>query len=174
MSFISMQMFEFILWRNLDNSLINQIVSILGTLLLFIQPIASLTMLDNIELRNKMITIYSIPAFIYFFHQVITQKFTTTVSKLGHLKWNWTDNRDPLFTITKHAFYLFFLYYSLFVNKYYTGIISTSLFFIIFYYLYYRDGSAGSLWCWSVNIVMLYFLIKLLIYLPYQEKIKIK
>ena len=49
-SFISMQFIEFILWRNLNNKFINKIMSILGSLLLVIQPIASLTILENIDL----------------------------------------------------------------------------------------------------------------------------
>lgn len=158
-SFISMQFIEFVLWRNLDNNFINKLMSILGSLLLVIQPIASLTMLENINLRNKMILVYSVPAFIYFFYNVINRNIYTIVSKkTGHLKWNWIPN-----DLIGYIFYLFFLYFSLFVNKYYIGIILSSTLFAIFYYYYYKDGTAGSLWCWSVNIVMLYYLIKLLI-----------
>ena len=165
-SFISMQFIEFVLWRNINNELINKLMSIVGSFLLVIQPIASLTMLENIELRNKMILTYSIPAFIYFFYNIINRNIYTIVSKrTGHLKWNWIPN-----DLFGYIFYLFFLYFSLFVNKYYIGIILSSSLFAIFYYYYYTDGTAGSLWCWSVNIVMLYYLIKLLIYLPFIER----
>lgn len=165
-SFISMQFIEFVLWRNINNELINKLMSIVGSLLLVIQPIASLTMLENIELRNKMILTYSIPALIYFFYNIINRNIYTIVSKrTGHLKWNWIPN-----DLFGYIFYLFFLYFSLFVNKYYIGIILSTSLFAIFYYYYYTDGTAGSLWCWSVNIVMLYYLIKLLIYLPFIER----
>jgi hypothetical protein len=139
-------------------------MSILGSLLLVIQPIASLTMLENIELRNKMILIYSIPSFVYFFYTIINKNIYTIVSKTGHLKWNWipTNILGYLF----YLFFLFFLYFSLFINRKYIGIILSSILFALFYYYYYTDGTAGSLWCWSVNIIMLYYLIKLLIYLP--------
>ena len=40
MSFITMQLYEYLLWKYLNNRIINQIVSILGLLLLSIQPIA--------------------------------------------------------------------------------------------------------------------------------------
>lgn len=166
MSFITMQFFEFLLWRNLDNPVMNNIISIAGAFLLIIQPIASLTMLENITLRNKLLLLYSIPALSYFAYRVTTQKFNTTVSKSGHLAWKWGGPTDNVFT---HLFYLFFLYYSLFVNKHYFAIFLTLTLFVISYYTYYKEGSAGSMWCWLINIVMLYYLLKILIYLPYQE-----
>ena len=155
-SFISMQFIEFVLWRNLNNKFINKTMSILGSLLLVIQPIASLTMLENINLRNKMILIYSIPAFVYFFYNIINKNIYTIVSKTGHLKWNWIPN-----DLLGYLFYLFFLYFSLFVNKYYFGTILSAILFAILYYYYYIDGTAGSLWCWSVNIIMLYYFINI-------------
>ena len=161
-----MQFIEFILWRNLNNKFINKTMSILGSLLLVIQPIAPLSMLENMNLRNKMILIYSIPTFIYSFYTIINKNIYTIVSKTGHLKWNWIPNY-----LFGYLFYLFFLYFSLFVNRHYIGIIFSSILFAIFYYYYYTDGTAGSLWCWAVNIIMLYYLIKLLIYLPLREKL---
>jgi hypothetical protein len=168
MSFITMQFIEFVLWRNLDNNFINKLMSILGSLLLVIQPIASLTMLHNIELRNKLLIIYSIPSFSYFIYKLLNKKFYTTISKNGHLKWNWASDINHNFLF--YLFYLFFLYFSLFINKNYMGILLTLPLFGLFYYLYYNDGSAGSLWCWSINIIMLYYLIKLLILLPYNMR----
>jgi hypothetical protein len=165
MSFITMQFFEFILWGNINNVFINKIVSILGYLLLILQPIASLTMLNNIQLRNQLITVYSIPAFAYFTYKVLNEKFYTSISNKGHLVWNWGKNNDFVFG---YIFYLFFLYYSLFVNKNYMGMFYTLLLFAYFFY-YYRDGSAGSLWCWSVNFVLFYYLFAVLIYIPYKQ-----
>lgn len=169
MSFVSMQFIEFVLWRNLNNETMNRIMSVLGSLLLIIQPIASLTMLNNINLRNKLLAIYSIPSLIFILYQLTNHNFSTTVSKSGHLKWNWTKSSKE-FAFFGYIFYLFFLYFSLYYNKNYIPIIVTLPLFFIMYYFFYKDGSAGSLWCWSVNIVMLYYLIKLLIYLPYKEK----
>lgn len=161
MSFITMQLYEYLLWKYLNNKFINHIVSILGLLLISIQPIASLTMLNNIYLRNKLIGVYFIPTFIYILYQIKTKHIYTSISKLGHLKWNWTYNSSKLYSILIYIFYLFFLYISLFINKYYFGIIISLPLFIIMYYLYYTDGSAGSLWCWSINTVMVYYFIKL-------------
>lgn len=165
-SFISMQFIEFVLWRNLNNKSINKTMSILGSLLLVIQPIASLTLLKNINLRNTMIFIYSILSFIFLFYNITHKNIYTIVSKTGHLKWNWIPNY-----LFGYLFYLFFLYFSLFVNRHYIGIIFSSILFCLFYYYYYTDGSAGSLWCLSVNAIMLYYLIQILVYLPLREKL---
>jgi hypothetical protein len=169
-SYITMQFFEFILWRNIDNYFINNLVSILGLLLLTIQPIASLSMLEILPLRNKLISIYSIPAFIYIIYQLKNKNINTSISKNGHLKWNWTTN-TKFFSLLVHMFYIFFLYFSLFYNKYYSGIFITLPLFIVMYYYYYKDGTAGSLWCWSINITMVYFLLKL-IYINTNLRIK--
>lgn len=169
MSFIAMQLIEFFLWRNLNNNFINKLFSILGALLLIIQPIASLTMLNNISLRNKLLAVYSIPSLIFILYQLNNNNFNTTISKTGHLKWNWTKSSKD-FSFLTHIFYLFFLYFSLFYNKQYISIILTLPIFFVIYYTFNKDGSEGSLWCWSVNIIMFYYLFKLLIYLPFKEK----
>ena len=173
-SVISMQFIEFVLWRNLNNKSINKTMSILGSLLLVIQPIASLTLLKNINLRNTMIFIYSILSFIFLFYNITHKNIYTIVSKTGHLKWLWIQNVNlnsiPQ-EIIVHLLYLFFLSFSFFVNRRYFLIISSSILFCLFYYYYYTDGSAGSLWCLSVNAIMLYYLIQILVYLPLREKL---
>ena len=54
-SFITMQLIEFFLWRNIDNKKINNLLSMIGALLLLIQPIASLLMLKDDSLKYKLI-----------------------------------------------------------------------------------------------------------------------
>ena len=111
MSFISMQLIEFFLWRNLDNKLLNNIFSTLGSLLLFLQPVASLMIIKDISLRNKMLLAYSVPSFLYMIYEASRKKFTTVVAKNGHLKWEWTDLQGirKLYLF----FWLFFLFFSL-------------------------------------------------------------
>jgi hypothetical protein len=169
---ILMQFFEFILWRNLDNKSINKFISILGILLLALQPFASLLLLNNIHLRNNLLITYSIPAIIFLVYNYSSTNIYTKVSKYGHLSWHWT-NYDKKFDIIVKMFYLFFLFFSLFYNKYYKSIVLLLAFFIINFY-YYKDGTDGSIWCFFVNIVMLYFLIQLLIQLPIEEIINSK
>ena len=168
LSFIFMQLFEFILWRNLDNKLINKIVSTFGFLLLSIQPVTSLLLLENIQLRNKLLAIYSIPAFIFAIYNIYVTKIHTVISPSGHLAWRWTFYKNGLLQWFVIPFYLFFLFFSLLYNKYYKSLLILFLYFLFIYY-FGKDGSSGSIWCLSVNSVILYFVFQILIVMPINE-----
>ena len=168
LSFIFMQLFEFILWRNLDNKFINKIVSTLGFLLLSIQPIASLLLLNNIQLRNKLLLAYSLPAFIFVIYNILTTNIHTILSPSGHLAWKWTSIKNITVELVVKIFYLIFLFFSLIYNKYYKSILLLLL-YLAFSIYYRKDGSAGSIWCLSVNATVLYFLLQILIVMPYNE-----
>jgi hypothetical protein len=161
LSFIFMQFVEFILWRNLDNRVINHIVSTLGFLLISIQPIASLLLLNNIQLRNKLLLAYSIPALIFVVYNILTTNIHTIISRCGHLAWKWNSYKVI-------PFYLFFLFFSFIYNKSYSSIFILLLYLIIIYY-YGKDGSTGSIWCFSVNSTVLFFLLQILFVMPYNE-----
>jgi len=167
MSFFTMQLIEFFIWRNLNNPYLNKVFSIIGTLLLLLQPVASLTLLNNANLRLKMLLIYCIPAFSYFIYELNKKDFKTEVSKTGHLKWDWI-NLDG-YKIILFIFWLFFLFFSLAINKHYLGLLYTILLLIITLYFYTKSGTFGSLWCWSINSLMLFYAVKLLVIMPYTE-----
>jgi hypothetical protein len=167
MSFFTMQLIEFFLWRNLNDKSLNKLFSILGALLLLFQPVASLMLVKDIDLRNKLVMLYSIPAFSYFIYKVTTRDFLTEVTRSGHLKWDWihlNGNKQILF-----IGWLFFLFFSILYNKLYLGFTYTVALLLISLYSYTKEGSFGSLWCWSINSVMLFYVIKLLVILPYKE-----
>jgi hypothetical protein len=167
MSFFTMQLIEFFLWRNLNDKSLNKLFSILGALLLLFQPVASLMLVKDIDLRNKLVMLYSIPAFSYFIYKVSTRDFLTEVTRSGHLKWDWihlNGNKQILF-----IGWLFFLFFSILYNKLYLGFTYTVALLLISLYSYTKEGSFGSLWCWSINSVMLFYVIKLLVILPYKE-----
>jgi hypothetical protein len=167
LSIIFMQLFEFILWRNLDNQIINHTVSIFGLLLLFIQPITSLLLINNIPLRNQLLLTYSIPALIFIIYNILSTNIHTTVSSCGHLAWNWISSKN-LQKFLVISFYLFFLFFSLLYNKCYASLLFL-LIYIYFIYYFGKDGSSGSIWCLSVNLIILYFLLRILIIMPYNE-----
>jgi hypothetical protein len=171
LSVVFMQLVEFILWRNLNNPVINNIASIFGYLLLYIQPIASLFVVNNIPLRNKLLAIYSIPIGIFMIYDMLTSKITdihTTLTPKGHLSWKW-----PFFKTNVHRFlfvpyYLFFLFFSFVYNKYYFPLWFLAIYFILLY-VFGKDGSAGSIWCLTANVGILYYLLKILVIMPLYE-----
>ena len=164
LSFLFMQLFEFILWRNLNHENINRVVSLLGFILVGLQPIASLFLLDNIPLRNTLLGMYSIPAIMFMMYKIGTTNIHTVLSPSHHLKWNW-----ELGWITG-PYFLFFLFFSLVYNQHYTFLIYLLL-YIIFMYFFGKDGSYNSIWCLSINSIFFYFLIKLLVIMPYYETV---
>lgn len=168
LSVITMQFYEFLLWRNINNTTINKFVSILGLILLALQPFTSLLLIEKISLRNNLLTMYSIPALLYLIYTISTTNIHTEISKSGHLAWQWTNPNIQILNVIVLIFYLIFLFYPIIYNKYYKALILLFVFFILKYY-YQKDGSANSLWCFSVNIVMLYFLIQILLVSPFNE-----
>ena len=168
LSFITMQLIEFFIWRNIDNKKLNNLFSTLGALLLLIQPIASLLMLKDESLKYKLIALYSIVAVPFFIYQNYDHEMTTVFSKYGHLAWKWND----LFGYNLIIYLLWFtaLYFSLIVNKNYEPLIYVTILLAISYYSFLQDGSEGSLWCWSINSLMIYYAFNLLIWLPFKER----
>jgi len=168
LSVISMQFIEFLLWRNINNPLINNIVSILGLILLALQPFTALLLINDIKLRNNLLTIYSVSIGLFLIYTIYSTHIHTEISKLGHLVWYWTNSQVPLLDILALIIYLIFLFFPIIYNKYYQGLVFLLIFFVIKYY-YDKDGSSNSLWCFFVNIMMLIFLIRILIVLPFNE-----
>jgi hypothetical protein len=171
MSFISMQAIEYVLWKNLKNDKINHQYSFYAAVLLFIQPVASLFMIDNLFLRFIMIILYLL--FMSYNNgklklDINKKNYYSSISKSGHLKWDWLGNWLNM-NDYKGYIWLFFLLFSLILNKDYFFTVCVLFLLIISKYYYDKDKTSGSLWCWSVNIIVLWYLIKLLIWLPYKE-----
>ena len=133
-------------------------VSTVGLLTLVIQPVAALLLLTNITVRNYLLVIYSIPALIFLIYTMYTKHIHTIVSKSGHLVWNWSNVTGLTYAIMV-SWYLIFLLVPIIYTNY-------ILFFIGIYVrlnVYYIFGSnTSSLWCFYVNIIMLYFLLLVL------------
>jgi len=171
LSFLMMQFIEFLLWRNLHHVRINHVLSVVGWLLICVQPICSLLLLDNIPLRNMLLLIYSIPTIMFMIYNFIHANIHTVLSPSGHLAWKWTTFYNSDYKWVLLLFFLFFLFFSFIYNKEYKHLIFVLLFFLVMYY-FGKEGSAGSIWCLTINSIFMYFLIKLLIVKPFYEKLK--
>jgi hypothetical protein len=165
-SFISMQLIEFFIWRNINNKY-NKVFSIIACLLLLFQPIASLMMLKNIELRNILLTTYVIGALLYSIYKFNITNIYSTISKSGHLNWSFF-NANIFFLLC----WLFFFTFSLFYERKWIGLIFAFILLLFALINYMNDNTVGSMWCWIVNTSIIYYAIYLLIYLPFKEKNK--
>ena len=160
-SIISIQLLEYFLWNNLGNKDINHILSLVGTFIIYIQPITALFLLKDIAMRNRLIFIYllSLPVLLYQMNKI---QILTLVSKTGHLQWNWPNMGFVAFM------YILFLFYPLIVEKFYTIASAAAILLLLSIYSYGQDNSYKSFWCWYANIFMIMYAFKLLVYLPHK------
>lgn len=167
MSFILMQLFEFFIWRNINNPIYNRIFTILATLLLLCQPIATNMLITNKSVQQNMLMIYMICMVPFATYKFMTKKINSTVSDLGHLQWNmlldYKNKEDRLISIFWFLFFLFPLFYERKIFGFLFGCITL----LIVIYNYYKDNTTGSMWCWVVNSIMIYYAVYLLFYLPF-------
>uniref|UniRef100_A0A6C0EW38 Uncharacterized protein n=1 Tax=viral metagenome TaxID=1070528 RepID=A0A6C0EW38_9ZZZZ len=164
-SFVFIQLIEFFIWKNINNKFYNNMFSIMATVLLLLQPIASIMILSNIQLRNILLFVYLLLAIPFSIYKFSTKHIHSIISKRGHLDWKFFE-ATPIIWIT----WLFFFVFSFIYEKKWFGIIFAIVALIITFINYKNDNTAWSMWCWIVNSIMIYYAFYLLIYLPFLEK----
>jgi hypothetical protein len=164
-SFISMQLIEFFIWRNINNPFYNHIFSTAAALLILLQPTVSLMLLPNVPLRNRLLVMYLVLFIPYFIYKYLTNTMKSKISNKGHLAWLFFDTNIVLFVT-----WLFFFLFSFYYTRTLPGLIFATVLLVICYYNYYEDKTIGSMWCWIVNSIMIFYAFKLLLYLPFCEK----
>jgi hypothetical protein len=159
-SFIFMQLIEFFIWRNIDNKFYNKMFSILAILLLLVQPVCSLLIIKNKQIKQILLFIYLLLALPYSIWKFSTENIHSIISKSGHLEW--------IFFKLPPAWF-FFLLFPLFYEKKWVGCIFGVFLLGISAYTYTKDRTIGTMWCWLINSVFIYYAIYLLFYLPFCE-----
>jgi len=177
MSFVSMQLVEYFLWRNLKNREWNRVFSRFGLGLLAIQPFLFALLVPSLAVRSLLLYLYFAALFVYItIYAFFTDGFPHAVVKNGHLSWIFsiflTDGHST--SIRWLIRLLNFMWTSiLFYSVYLTGeyVFFTLALISILYllYKYYNDNTWPSLWCWTVNIYMLWLVFRILIVLPFYE-----
>jgi hypothetical protein len=169
-SYSSMQLIEYFLWKSIKakDLVKNKIFSIIGWILIrVIQPLAIiLTIPSNyLTLRNLAFIIYfSLLVIVSIYKQLYNPiEFITKVDKNTHLRWMWMELR-------KYEKILGYLYLTLSTALAIRLPVLTLFAFIIWFYcLFNHYMTWSSNWCWLLNSVLLFFLIKILFILPYKE-----
>lgn len=162
LSFVTIQLFEYNLWNNLDNPNENQFWSMLAFFLIFIQPFASINRMERSVEKTRLLIYYMIFFLAVILFLLPSRVFETHKGFDGHLHWTWLD--------LKGAEYIFlFAWIALFFTPYYyiessrlAGILgAVTLIFSIYYYSI--GGSWGSMWCWIANIISIYYIVKIIL-----------
>lgn len=166
MSFILIQLIEFMIWRNIDDEKKNAFYSKLANLLLLLQPVASLMILNDKHIRTILLSLYLFLAVPFSIFRFITKDIKSSISDLGHLKWDFITKKGEWYFF---MYWLFFFLFSFFYNGKYWGFSFGVITLLLIINNYNNDDSVGSMWCWVANSIMIYYAIYLLIYLPYKE-----
>jgi len=162
-SFIFIQLIEFFIWKNISNPPLNSLFTFMAQCLLLLQPVAS-SMLLPYQTRMYFIVPYLIIAIPIFMYRYNTKKFSSVVTPLNHLHWNMLlYDSEKMVSLIWGFFFLFPLLYA--GNQF--GFMFGFITLMIIVYNYYKDKSVGSMWCWVVNTVMIYYAAYLLFYLPF-------
>jgi len=164
-SFISIQLIEVFIWKNIDDKFYNNIFSILATTLLIIQPILSIMIISNEQLRNKLLIAFLLCAIPYSIYKFYNTQIHSIISKSGHLQWKFF--RTPAIVC---LIWLFFFLFSFVYEKKWCGLLFGVVTLFITFLNYKNDHTMWSMWCWGINIVMIFYAFYLLIYLPFLEK----
>lgn len=148
-----MQLIEYFVWSYYDNKTVNYYASIAASFLLWIQPIASILTLTNVNTQQIMLLTY---AGLSIIGQSMQDKkdYSMTRAPNGHLSWNWMSDRNAL-SIASLIVYMIFLFTPIILKKHYelavlaAGTLGLSL------YSYWGENTWGSMWCWIVNSLVL-------------------
>lgn len=172
LSFIFIQLIEYFIWKSIEtnNNDMNRLFSLIGFIVIFLQPITSLMTIQNKNIY-PLIKVYVIIIIIYLILRKLFNpiKFITTVGKNGHLSWKWLENKN-YWQLIFIVWIMLFSYKDLRVSYKSPQYI---LYYLIALYLYftdYNENTAGSSWCWISNTLFIYILFMLLFVLPYKEK----
>jgi hypothetical protein len=166
-SFIFMQLIECFIWRNMNNAFYNRLFSTLAFALLFLQPIASTMLIGEKDaaMRDGLLVSYLALAVPFVAYTLSTKPIHASVSKLGHMRWNFPDDaRPPVWIVW------FFFFLAPMVMQQYAGTLAFGGAALgVAYFNFQKDHTIGSNWCWAVNAGMLYWAGYLMMYLPLCE-----
>jgi hypothetical protein len=164
-SFILMQLVEFFIWKNMDNPKWNSFFTSLTSILLFIQPMTTIMFLP-VHIRLYVMFSYLFLAIPFVIYRFITKKQYSSISPMKHLHWHNVINTDEwLIDFIWGCFFLLPFLYTRSLFAFSFAIITCS----IMAYKYYKDRTVGSMWCWVVNSIMVYYAAYLLLYLPFYK-----
>lgn len=86
----SMQLLEFFVWRHLNDVVLNRWLSMLGLLILFMQPLsAGLLIRERSYIVHAAFYVCCILWILAYLSSSWPIKWSTTVAPNGHLSWNW-------------------------------------------------------------------------------------
>jgi hypothetical protein len=165
----AIQLTEFFLWKNLKNKSMNELFSKITSFIIFVQPVTLMLIIPNISIKWALVFIYFTFMMVYFVYRGIYNPivYHTSIGANGHLSWEWMNFKgyENIFLFIVLLFYVIpvLLIDNFFITLFSIISLITSLFF------YFKYNTFGTMWCWSFNLFLLYFIIYILIIKPFYE-----
>ncbi len=142
-TFSQIQLAEFFMWKDMPH---NQLGSMIGSLSLVLQPVASIYLIKDVSLRNKLWIMYGI-------FTVLGTLFGNPVFKAvkgdnGHLKWLFISSIKSIREFANVVIWLAFLFAPLIITKQFVPLVFgvATLAVSLFFFLKYETW--GTMWCW--------------------------
>jgi hypothetical protein len=146
-TFSQVQLAELIMWKDMPH---NQFGSLLASLSLTLQPVASIYLIKDVALRNKLWILYGI--FIAVVALTGNPAYRAVKGQNGHLKWLFSSDLKNPRELIHFLIWLAFLFAPLIITKRTPEL----LFFIITLfsslYFFVKYETWGTMWCW-VSII---------------------
>jgi len=147
LSFTSIQLLEYFIWRNIDNIKINEILSEIGLFIIGIQ----LLLLTYFSKNRYILLSYVIFVLLFIIIELKNIKFRSIRGENGSLRWLWLEPNI--------IWIIIFLTYYLITNLKIYRFLFVSMTLITSLYYYYKYRTWGSIWCYISNILWVIFLI---------------
>jgi len=175
-SFTSIQLVEFFLWKSIrtKNNAMNRLFSMIGWMITrVVQPLFMILLIPkkyDLLKKGLFLFYFSVLTIVSLYKNIYNPvSFKSSIDKNGHLYWTWVNliHYEQIVFIL----YVLLIFVLLFTSPLYIYILFYLLFLFVSYGVY--KNTFGSMWCWISNSILLFFLIKILIVLPYLEKNKL-
>ena len=153
LSFISVQLWEYFIWKYIDRPDISRIFSFIIYVTILSQPIIAILATNYKYLIKYYIFLMIVNFLIFASFSDPKFDFRPKVANDGHLDWNWFDN-DTL-GITGSLIYLAFFLGIMLITKNYSAFVFASILYIYSVYNYSKNKTTSSMWCWFANVCII-------------------
>ena len=167
----SMQLIEHFVWKNLNNKLVNTNLSRLGAGIIVLQPVLLMLMNSFATIKYRFLIAYTAFIAVSYSYYILLESnvlpIHMSVAKNGHLNYEWMDYKG-YDRIILYIYLLFYVLALIFTRNPLLALFTITA-LVLSLYTYYTQGTMGSMWCWTVNMFMFYFLAEILLIKPFME-----
>lgn len=153
---VTMQLIEYVVWTYYEDDDVNYKASVAAAGLLWLQPIASMLVIQSLPLKLTMLFIYCLLSLLgqsALWKKDTKKQYSMKRADNGHLSWKFLS-KEPR-TYIELAVFFFFLFTPILMTGNLDLLALASATLGISIYSYWCENTWGSMWCWIVNALVL-------------------